>query len=224
VSPAVSEEPSAREVTARDVVGEAAAATKAGKLVVFPTDTVYGIGTRPDDPAATARLFEAKRRPRALELPVLAASVNEIRALTVFDDQAERLAAACWPGGLTLVLRRAPASAGWDLGGDLQTVGVRIPDHPLARSLLAAAGPLAVTSANRSGTPPGATCEELEATFGDDVALYLCQDLAPAGTASTVVDLAHGPARVLRSGAVAQEVIARLLSAQGPLLDSPLSP
>ena len=208
----------------RDVIAEAAAATKAGKLVVFPTDTVYGIGTRPDDPAATARLFEAKHRPRRLELPVLASSVNEVRALALFDDDAERLAAACWPGGLTLVLRRASASAAWELGGDPATVGVRIPDHPLARSLLAAAGPLAVTSANRSGTPPGLTCDDLEATFGETVTLYLCQALPPAGTASTVVDMAHGPARVLRSGAVAPEVVARLLSAEGPLLDSPLSP
>ena len=207
-----------------DVVAQAAAAVRAGQLVVFPTDTVYGIATRPDDPAATARLFEAKRRPRDLELPVLAASVNEVRALVVFEADAERLASACWPGGLTLVLERTALSAAWDLGGDPVTIGVRIPHHPLARALLAASGPLAVTSANRSGEPPGATCEELEAAFGDDVALYLCQDEPPMGTPSTVVDLAHGPARVLREGAVAPEVIARLLSAEGPLLDSPLSP
>jgi L-threonylcarbamoyladenylate synthase len=207
-----------------DVIGQAAAAAKAGELIVFPTDTVYGIGTRPDDPAATARLFDAKRRPRELELPVLAASVNEVRALAVFDDDAERLAAACWPGGLTLVLRRAPMSAPWDLGGDPGTVGVRIPDHPLARSLLAAAGPLAVTSANRSGRPSPSSCEDLEAIFGEAVTLYLCQDDPPAGTPSTVVDLAHGEPRLLRAGAVASEVVARLLSAEGPLLDSPLSP
>jgi L-threonylcarbamoyladenylate synthase len=207
-----------------DVIAQAAAAAKAGKLVVFPTDTLYGIGTRPDDPAATARLFDAKRRPRELELPVLAASVNEVRDLAVLEDAAERLANACWPGGLTLVLRRTPMSAAWDLGGDPETIGVRVPRHPLARSLLAAAGPLAVTSANRSGQPPASTCEELEATFGEAVALYLCQDVPPAGTPSTVVDLAHGPARLLRAGAVAPEVIAQLLSAEGPLLDSPLSP
>jgi L-threonylcarbamoyladenylate synthase len=207
-----------------DVIAQAAAATKAGQLVVFPTDTVYGIGTRPDDPAATARLFEAKRRSRGLELPVLAASLNEVRALAVVSPDAERLAAACWPGGLTLVLPRAPLSAAWDLGGDPETIGVRIPHHPLARALLAAAGPLAVSSANRSGEPPASTCEELEAAFGEAVALYLCQDVAPAGTPSTVMDLAHGPARLLRAGAIAPEAIMRLLSAQGPLLDSPLSP
>jgi L-threonylcarbamoyladenylate synthase len=207
-----------------DVIAQAVAALRAGQLVVFPTDTVYGIAARPDEPAATARLFDAKRRPRDLELPVLVASVKEVRALAAFGDDAERLASACWPGGLTLVLERTPLSAHWDLGGDPNTIGVRIPRHPLARTLLAASGPLAATSANRSGEPPGSTCGELEATFGDDVALYLCQDDPPPGTASTVVDLAHGPARVLRAGAVAPEVVARLLSPEGPLLDSPLSP
>jgi L-threonylcarbamoyladenylate synthase len=207
-----------------DVLAQAAAAVRAGELVVFPTDTVYGIGTRPDDAAATARLFDAKHRPRELELPVLAASLSEVRTLAVLDDDAERLAAACWPGGLTLVLRRTAMSAAWDLGGDVETVGVRIPRHPLARSLLAAAGPLAVTSANRSGQPTASTCDDLEAVFGDTVRFYLCQDDPPVGVPSTVMDLAHGPARLLRAGAVAPEVIARLLSAEGPLLDSPLSP
>lgn len=207
-----------------DPIGEAAEAARAGRLVVFPTDTVYGIGTRPDDAGATSRLFEAKRRPRHLELPVLAASVNEMRGLAVFDERAERLAGACWPGGLTLVLPRSQRSAGWDLGGDPETVGVRIPHHPLALALLAAVGPMAVTSANRSGEPTGATCDELEATFADAVSIYLCQEDPPHGTPSTVVDLAHGPVRVIREGAVASDAVARLLSAEGPLLDSPLSP
>jgi L-threonylcarbamoyladenylate synthase len=205
-------------------IADAAAAVRAGRLVVFPTDTVYGIGTRPDDAAATARLFDAKRRPRHLELPVLAATVGEMRRLAGFDDRAERLAATYWPGGLTLVLARTSASAGWDLGGDPGTVGVRIPHHPLTLALLAQTGPMAVTSANRSGEPPAETCDALEAAFGDDVAIYLCQEEPPAGTASTVVDLAHGDVRVLREGAVAAEAVARLLSGKDPLLDSPLSP
>jgi tRNA threonylcarbamoyl adenosine modification protein (Sua5/YciO/YrdC/YwlC family) len=197
---------------------------RAGRLVVFPTDTVYGIGTRPDDAGATSGLFEAKHRPRHLEVPVLAATVSELRDVAVFDDRAERLAGACWPGGLTLVLPRASRSAAWELGGAPDTVGVRIPHHPLALALLAAAGPMAVTSANRSGDPPAQTCDELEAVFGDDVAIYLCQEDPPPGTASTVVDLAHGSARVIREGALASAAVARLLSAEGPLLDSPLSP
>jgi L-threonylcarbamoyladenylate synthase len=205
-------------------IADAAAAVRAGRLIVFPTDTVYGIGARPDEPHATARLFEAKRRPRHLELPVLAATIEEMRGVATFDERAERLAGAWWPGGLTLVLRRAPAAAGWDLGGDPETVGVRVPHHPLSLALLAETGPMAVTSANRSGEPPAETCDELETAFGDDVAIYLCQEDPPAGTASTVVDLAHGAPRVLREGAVAPKAIARLLSAQDPLLDSPFSP
>lgn len=208
----------------RDPVAEAADAARAGRLIVLPTDTVYGIGTRPDDPVATARLFEAKARPRGLELPILAATVTEARTLARFDARADRVAGACWPGALTLVLPRAEASAGWELGGDPATVGVRVPHHPLALAVLAATGPLAVTSANRSGAPPARTCDELQAAFGDAVDVYLCQDEPLEGLASSVVDLAHGPARLLRAGSVASEVIERLLPGEGPLLDSRPSP
>ncbi len=155
---------------------DAALAAGRGELIVFPTDTVYGLGTRPDDPAATARVFEAKQRPRDLELPVLVATVETARSVAVFDDRAERLAGACWPGPLTLVLPRDAAAAGWDLGGDPATVGVRAPHHPLALALLAETGPLAVTSANRSGGTPVETCDELQSLFGEDVAVYLCQE------------------------------------------------
>ena len=208
----------------RDPVAEAADAARAGRLIVLPTDTVYGIGTRPDDPVATARLFEAKARPRGLELPILAATAAEARTLARFDARADRVAGACWPGALTLVLPRTEASAGWELGGDPATVGVRVPHHPLALAVLAATGPLAVTSANRSGAPPARTCDELQAAFGDAVDVYLCQDEPLEGLASSVVDLAHGPARLLRAGSVASEVIERLLPGEGPLLDSRPSP
>jgi L-threonylcarbamoyladenylate synthase len=207
-----------------DPIADAAAAARSGGLIVFPTDTVYGIGTRPDDPSATARLFRAKARPRELELPVLAATAAGVRSVARFDERADRLAGACWPGGLTLVLPRAAASRDWDLGGDPGTVGVRVPHHPLALALLAASGPLAVTSANRSGDPPAGTCDELNRLFGDDVAVYLCQPDPLVGAVSTVVDLAHGPARLLRAGAASREQLDRLLGPDGPLLDSPLSP
>ncbi len=208
----------------RDPVAEAADAARAGRLIVLPTDTVYGLGTRPDDPVATARLFEAKARPHGLELPILAATAAEARTLARFDARADRLAGACWPGALTVVLPRTEASGGWELGGDPATVGVRVPHHPLALAVLAATGPLAVTSANRSGAPPARTCDELQAAFGDAVEVYLCQDEPLEGLASSVVDLAHGPARLLRAGSVASEVIERFLPGEGPLLDSRPSP
>ena len=193
-------------------VGEAAAAALRGELIVLPTDTVYGIGTRPDDPDATGRLFEAKSRSRQVALPVLASSVDEVVAVAVLDERAERLAREHWPGGLTLVLPRAPGSRGWDLGGDPEIIGVRVPRHPLARAVLLASGPLAVTSANRSGEPTPASCAELVDTFGDLVSVYLCQDEPLEGEPSTVLDLAHGEPRVMREGSVPRESIDALLA------------
>lgn len=204
-----------------DPVADAATAARHGGLIVFPTDTVYGIATRPDDEAATSRLFEAKRRPSGLELPVLAASLQVLRTLASLDGRAETLAASFWPGPLTLVLPREPMSAGWELGGDPKTIGVRVPRHGLALAILSAAGPLAVTSANLSGRPPATTCGELHATFGGSVDIYICQDEPLTNAASSVVDLAHGPARLLRPGAASADAIARLI---GPLLDSRPSP
>jgi tRNA threonylcarbamoyl adenosine modification protein (Sua5/YciO/YrdC/YwlC family) len=202
------------------VVAEAVAAARAGALIVLPTDTVYGIGTRPDDPEATARLFAAKDRPAELTLPILTATVEEAREVAVFDERAERLVAGCWPGALTIVLPRGAAAADWDLGGDRRTVGVRVPAHRLAREVLRGTGPLAVTSANRSGDPPARTCEELVEAFGDTVSVYLCEDRPLEGAASTVVDLAHGQARVLRPGDLDDAALARLMAEEGPLLDS----
>ena len=207
-------------MTLEGAVADAAAAALRGELIVLPTDTVYGIGTRPDDPAATARVFAAKRRARDLELPVLVASTAEARELTAFDDRAERVAESHWPGPLTIVLPRGAAASAWDLGGDPATVGVRAPRHPLALAVLQETGPLAVTSANRSGEPPATTCDELHATFGDDVSVYLCEDAALGGAASTVLDLAHGPARVLRDGSVSRAALAALLPGEPSLLDS----
>jgi tRNA threonylcarbamoyl adenosine modification protein (Sua5/YciO/YrdC/YwlC family) len=201
-------------------LGDAAAAAMRGELIVFPTDTVYGLGTRPDDPAATARVFDVKHRSRDLELPVLVPTVTAARSVAVFDARAERLVAAGWPGPLTVVLPRGADAAGWDLGGDPSTVGVRAPHHPLALAILAETGPLAVTSANRSGHPPVETCDELRSLFGEDVAVYLCQGDRLEGVASTVVDLAHGPASILREGALSREAIAELLPGEPALLDS----
>jgi len=199
---------------------EAAAAARRGELIVFPTDTVYGIGTRPDDPAATARVFDAKRRPRDLTLPVLVAARADARVVARFDERAERIAGATWPGPLTLVLPRTAASAAWDLGGNRTTIGVRMPSHPLALAVLAGAGPLAVTSANRSGEPPATTCDELDAAFGDLVSVYLCTDEPLVGGSSTVVDLTGDEPVILRAGAVSADAIARLWDGEGPLVDS----
>jgi len=181
---------------------DAIEAARAGKLVVVPTDTVYGIGTRADDPAATARLIEAKGRPRELHLPVFVSSPDAARKVAVLDERAEKLARAFWPGPLTIVLPRRDASHGWVLGGDGASIGLRIPGHPLARALTEGVGALAATSANRSGEPVCTTCDEVEATFGDAVEVYLCEEQPLPSTASTVADLTGDQLRVLRPGAI----------------------
>ena len=184
--------------------------------MVLPTDTVYGVGTRPDDPAATAGLFALKGRPEDLELPVLVPSLGAARTIAAFDERASALAGRCWAGPLTLVLPRTETSRGWELGGDEETVGVRMPHHPLALAVLARTGPLAVTSANRSGKPTPSTCDGVLAVFGDRVAVYLCDESPLEGAASTVVDLAHAEPRFLRVGALAtNDILSALDGIQG---------
>lgn len=197
--------------SATDPIEAAARAALDGSLLVLPTDTVYGIGTRPDDPAATARLFEAKGRPRELELPVLVPSTQAARAIATFDDRAEALALRFWAGPLTIVLPRADPSRAWDLGGDPTTIGVRMPHDPLALAVLARTGPLAVTSANRSGAPTPATCDEVEAAFADAVEVYLCAPEPLAGSPSTVVDLTGDAPSVVRAGAVPERDVEEAL-------------
>jgi len=207
-----------------DPVAEAARSARTGSLIVFPTDTVYGLGTAPHDATATARVFDAKGRPEHLALPILAGSIEVAREVARFDERADRLARALWPGALSLVLPRTAASEPWALGGDDDCVAVRVPAHPLALAVLAGAGPLAVTSANRSGEPPATTCDGLRSVFGDLVAVYLCEEAPLEGAASTVLDLAHGSPTILRSGDLDAATIARFLPAGDPLLDSPPSP
>jgi tRNA threonylcarbamoyl adenosine modification protein (Sua5/YciO/YrdC/YwlC family) len=183
----------------------ATAALSEGRLVVLPTETVYGVACRPDDRAATGRLFEAKRRPARLNLPVLAATTEEAWVVGGPTAVARRLAAAYWPGPLTMVLARADRSRDWDLGAERNTVGVRVPDHPLTGALLARAGPLATTSANRSGSPPLERASTLVDAFGEAVAVYLVLPEGarqPAGVSSTVVDLTGDRLRLRRRGPI----------------------
>jgi L-threonylcarbamoyladenylate synthase len=195
-----------------DPIRDAADAALRGEAIVVPTDTVYGIGTRPDDPAATAGIFAAKARPPDLELPVLVPSVPAGEDIASFDERAVRLAARFWAGPLTLVLPRTESSRRWDLGGNAETIGVRMPHHALALAVLAITGPLAVTSANRSGEPTPPTCEGVRAVFGDLVSVYLCEASPLEGRASTVVDLTGSEPRFVRVGALAESDVVRVLS------------
>jgi L-threonylcarbamoyladenylate synthase len=189
-----------------DALAAAVAALDRGEIVVIPTDTVYGLAARPDVTGATDRVFEAKRRPRDLTLPVLAPELLQAEAVARFDERARRLAERFWPGALTLVLPRGEASSRWNLGGDRQTVGVRIPAHDVALALLWTTGPLATTSANPSGHPTPPDCEGVRAALGDAVAVYLCAGMLTP-VPSTIVDLSGAEPRIMRAGAVPSEAV-----------------
>jgi L-threonylcarbamoyladenylate synthase len=179
----------------------AAAAVEQGRLVVVPTDTVYGIAARLDRPAGLAAIFEAKARPSGMALPVLVSGVEQARALALLDERAEALAGAFWPGALTIVLARTPSLTAV-IGGDGTSVGLRVPHHPALALLLAETGPLATSSANPSGRPTPEAIEEIQAAFGDVVAVYLDGGPAQAGAPSTVVRLTGPEPVLLREGGV----------------------
>jgi tRNA threonylcarbamoyl adenosine modification protein (Sua5/YciO/YrdC/YwlC family) len=185
----------------------AAGAVRRGELVVLPTDTVYGIGTDAFSPEAVAALLQAKGRGRDTPVPVLVGSPRTLPGIaTELSDTASALVDAFWPGALTVVCRAQP-SLRWDLGETAGTVAVRMPLHPVALELLVETGPMAVSSANRSGAPPASTVDEAVEQLGDRVQVYLdagtCGDPVP----STIVDVTVDPPRVLRVGAVAVEAL-----------------
>ncbi|MBN9609517.1 MAG: threonylcarbamoyl-AMP synthase [Actinobacteria bacterium 69-20] len=186
----------------RSGLDAAADAARAGKLVVLPTDTVYGIGADAFNSPAVGALLAAKGRGRDMPVPVLVGSWNTIDGLALdVSETARTLIEAFWPGGLSLVIRQAPSLA-WDLGDTNGTVMVRMPMHPVALDLLRTVGPMAVSSANRSGHPPATTAQDARDQLGDDVTVYLDGGRAPVGVASSIVDLSGPEPRVLREGAV----------------------
>lgn len=184
---------------------------KAGRLVVMPTDTLYGIGADAFDSSAVAALLRAKRRGRDMPVPVLVGSWNTIDGLVLsVRPQARDLVRAFWPGGLSLVVQQAPSLA-WDLGDTRGTVMLRMPLHPVALELLREVGPLAVSSANVSGSPPAKTAAGAREQLGEDVTVYLDGGTSELAVASTIVDLTSDHPRILRSGAVASSDIADVL-------------
>ena len=183
-------------------LASAAHCVASGQLVVLPTDTVYGIGADAFDSTAVADLLAAKGRGRDMPVPVLVGSWTTIEGLASSVSQRTwDLIEAFWPGGLTLVVDEA-ASLAWDLGDARGTVAVRMPLHPVAIELLEQTGPMAVSSANRSGSPPALTAAEAQDQLGDDVAVYLDGGPAKTGVASTIVDVTGEIPRVLRAGAI----------------------
>lgn len=189
----------------------AADAVRAGRCVVLPTDTVYGIGCDAFNNDAVATLLATKHRGPDMPVPVMVGSWVTIQGLVrEFTETAKTLVEAFWPGGLSIVVPEAP-SLPWNLGDTRGTVLLRMPNQPLALELLQETGPMAVSSANISGNPPATTAAQARQQFGDAVGLYLDGGEAEVGKPSTIVDLS-GPAPViLREGAISAERIGEVL-------------
>lgn len=188
----------------------AAGALRARQLVVLPTDTVYGVGCDAFSPTAVQRLLDAKGRGRDMPVPVLVGSWSTVDGVVLsVPPRARMLIEAFWPGGLSLVLFHAP-SLSWDLGDTRGTVMVRMPLHPVALELLREVGPMAVSSANRSGAAPATTVEQAREQLAERVEVYLDGGKA-GGTASTIVDLTGEDPVVLREGAVSAAQIGEVL-------------
>lgn len=197
---------------APDAIAQAAEILRRGGLVVFPTDTVYGVACDHRNPAAIERLYWAKQRPYALAIPVLVAHPRHVAQVAQDLPPAyAALAERFWPGGLTMIL---PRLAGLPeilcAGGD--TVAVRMPDHPAALALLeAVGGAAAATSANRSGRPSPRTALTALADLQGRVDLLLDGGPCPQGVASSIVDLCSAPPRLLRGGGLGEELLRQVL-------------
>lgn len=195
--------------TSNAAIARALAILKAGGLVAFPTDTVYGVGTLAFDGRAVESIYVAKDRPLEKAIPVLIGDVGDLEKVGMdVPEVAHRLAARFWPGPLTLLIPRhldLPESV-----SATSTVGVRIPDHEIARALLRAAGPMAVTSANLSGQQSPVSAQEVFEQLGGRIPLIVDGGSTPGGIPSTLVDCTAKELRILREGPLR---LADLLSA-----------
>lgn len=206
----------------RDAIVAAARMLAEGRLVAFPTETVYGLGADATNGAAVARLYAAKGRPAFNPLIAHVADMDAARRLGLFNAEAERLAAAFWPGALTLVLPKAPGCPVADLAtAGLDTIAVRVPNHPVARDIFAAFGkPIVAPSANRSGHVSPTTAQHVLADLGGRIDLIVDGGSTPVGLESTIVACLGEP-MLLRPGGVARADIEAALGR--PLADAPAS-
>ena len=201
-----------------EAVEAATLAVQRGELIVLPTDTVYGIGADAFDPAAVRGLLLAKGRGREMPPPVLVSAATTLDALaTRVPGYARALVEEFWPGPLTLVCHQQ-TSLQWDLGDTRGTVAVRMPDHEVAREILERTGPLAVSSANKTGMPAATDADQAVQMLGDDVAVVVDGGEAPGGEASTIVDCTGSQGRVLRLGALSLEQLNAVLEPLGATL------
>ncbi|WP_165215581.1 L-threonylcarbamoyladenylate synthase [Schaalia sp. ZJ1691] len=186
----------------------------AGGVLVVPTDTVYGIGARADDPEAVLNVLAAKGRGRHMPPPVLVHHPDDIEKICIIPRSAAETVAALtgtfWPGALTVILPARP-DLGWDLGETGGTVALRMPDHPAMLTLLEKTGPMAVTSANKTGQPPATTVAQAQEAFGDSIAGYVDAGPTHSSTPSTILDLAHGGVAAIRVGALSLSQLSEVI-------------
>ena len=192
------------------VVREAAEMIHDGLIVAYPTDTLYGLAVDPRNAAAVSRLFDLKGRPETSALTLIAADVSQVRQAGEMTVAAERLAARWWPGPLTVVLGAAAVLAAETLAGG-RTVGIRVPDHPVAVALARAAGfCVTATSANRSGATSTSTPEAVAEAL-PDVDAILDAGPAPGGPPSTIVNATARDVMLVRAGVVPWDRVLRSL-------------
>jgi len=194
-------------------VEAAIAALDAGGIVAIPTDTVYGLAAEISQPTAVATLFKLKERPTLVPLPVMVDSVEQIAFLGVdWPDEAQMLAEAFWPGGLTIIVP-VPHELAEMLGSTDDTAGFRIPDDDVLRRMMAVLGPFAVTSANEHGQKPCYSAYEVLERFSSrDELVGVIDGGERSGEVSSVVDLTATPWRMLREGAVSMAEVVRVLN------------
>jgi L-threonylcarbamoyladenylate synthase len=196
-------------------IANAVLAVQRGELVVLPTDTVYGIGADAFDAEAVRRLLAAKGRGREMPPPVLVSAATTLDALAVgVPAYARALVDELWPGPLTLVCRQQ-SSLQWDLGDTRGTVAVRMPDQAVALELLSRTGPLAVSSANRTGMAAATDADQAEEMLARSVTVILDDGPTPGALPSTIVDVTGERGRVLRLGALGLERLNEILAPVG---------
>lgn len=202
---------------APEAIMEAVEVMKDGKVVAYPTETLYGLGADALSAAAVERVFALKGRPEGQPIPILIRDAEMLEAVVVrVPEEARALASAFWPGPLTMVLEAASVVPAWVTGGG-GSVGVRISAHPVAASLVAAMGsPITTTSANRSGRAGARSAGQIEADFPAGLGLILDAGALAESPASTVLDLTSGAPRVIRAGVISPEEIRAALEGRHP--------
>jgi L-threonylcarbamoyladenylate synthase len=206
------------EAEREEGIASAGRAIQRGRLVVLPTDTVYGSGADAFTATAVAALLSAKGRGRQMPPPVLVSAKTTLEALASgIPDWARALADEFWPGPLTLVVHQQ-TSLQWDLGETRGTVAVRMPDHEVAIELLSRTGPMAVSSANRTGLPPAQDADDAEKMLGERVRVILDAGPTPGAVASTIVDCTTDEGRVLRQGVITLDQLNEVAAAYDALI------